>query len=95
MGKLIWSPQSLDDLEGICRYIGRDSERYAKLFGERILALVESIAKHPMLGAMVPEYQREDLRERLLQNYRVVYRARGDLVEIVTVVHAARLLPPL
>jgi addiction module RelE/StbE family toxin len=94
MGKLIWSPQSLDDLESICRYIARDSERYARLFGERILALIESIARQPLLGAMVPEYQREDLRERLLQNYRIVYRVSDDLVEIVTIVHAARLLPP-
>jgi len=94
MAKLIWSPRSLDDIDSICRYIARDSERYARLFGERVLAMAESIAERPLAGAMVPEYQRQDLRERLLQNYRMVYRVRGDVVEIATIVHAARLLPP-
>lgn len=94
MAKLIWSPQALDDLEGICEYIARDSDRYARLFAERVIALVESIPQHPLLGAVVPEYQEEGLRERLLQNYRIVYRVRGDAVEVVTIIHAARLLPP-
>jgi len=93
MAKLIWSPQALSDLEGICDYIARDSDRYAKLFAERVLALVEGIPQHPLLGAIVPEYQREELRERLFQNYRIVYRVRTDSVEIVTISHAARLLP--
>ncbi len=92
MAKLIWSPQSLDDIDGICRYIARDSERYAKLFGERILAMAESIAERPLVGAMVPEYQRQDLRERLLQNYRIVYRVndQSNAVEVARFWHAAR-----
>jgi toxin ParE1/3/4 len=94
MAKLIWSPRALADLRGICDYIARDSERYASLFAERIVALVESIPEHPLLGAVVPEYRQQDLRERLFQNYRIVYRLRGEKVEIVTLVHAARLLPP-
>ncbi len=95
MAKLIWSPLALADLQSICEYIARDSDRYAKLFAERIVALVESIPDHPLLGAVVPEYQQENLRERLLQNYRVLYRLRGEAVEIVTITHAARLLPPM
>ena len=93
MVKLIWSPQALTDLAGICEYIGRDSDRYARLFAERVVALVEAIPTHPFLGAIVPEYQREDLRERRFQNYRIVCRVRSDAVDIVTITHAARLLP--
>jgi len=63
------------------------------LFAERVVALIETIPQHPLLGATVPEYQQEDLRERHFQNYRIIYRVRSDVVEIVTVVHAARLLP--
>ena len=93
MVRLIWSPQALDDLDAICDYIGRDSKRYAALFAERAVALAESIVAQPLLGAMVPEYQQENLRERLLQSYRVVYRVREDAVEIVAIIHGARLLP--
>ncbi len=94
MAKLIWSPRALNDLQGICEYIARDSERYAALFAQRVIALAESFPRHPLLGAVVPEYGREELRERLFQNYRIVYRVRAEAIEIVTVTHAARLLPP-
>jgi len=94
MAKLVWSPRALGDLESICDYIARDSDRYARLFAERVIRLVETIPRHPLLGAVVPEYEREDLRERLFQNYRIVYRISGEVVEILTVYHGARLLDP-
>ena len=74
-----------------------DSKRYAYLFAERIVAKIETIVQYPWLGAVVPEYGREELRERLFQNYRIVYRVRGngDVAEITAIVHGARLLPSL
>ena len=95
MAKLIWSPRALRDLDGVCDYIARDSAKYAYLFAERIVAFVETIPRFPLLGVVVPEYGIEDLRERVFQSYRVVYRLREDAVEIVTISHGARLLPPL
>jgi len=94
MAKLIWSYRALADLDSACEFIGRDSPRYACLFAERIVALINTIPRHPLLGAVVPEYEIEDIRERLFQNYRIVYRIRGDVVQIAAIVHAARLLPP-
>ncbi len=95
MAKLIWSPRALRDLDGACDYIARDSKEYAYLFAERIVACAEQIAQSPLLGPIVPQYRREGLRERLFQNYRIIYRVSegADKVEIVTVIHAARLLP--
>jgi plasmid stabilization system protein ParE len=94
MVKLIWSRRALDDLDSICDFIAIDSLRYAHLFAERIVAFIEKIPRQPLLGAIVPEYKQEDLRERLFQNYRIVYRAGESAVEIVTITHGARLLPP-
>jgi len=94
MAKLIWSPRSLQDLDNACEYIARDSPRYAYLFAERIVRFIETIPDQPLLGAVVQEYNRQDLRERLFQNYRIVYRVKADSVEIVSLIHAARLLPP-
>jgi len=95
MAKLIWSPRALKDLDGICEYIARDSAKYAYLFAERIVATIESIPQHPLLGAVVPEYAQEGLRERLFQNYRIVYRLIEGGIELVTIIHGARLLPRL
>jgi plasmid stabilization system protein ParE len=94
MAKLIWSPQALTDLNAACEFIARDSSRYAHLFAERIAATIETIPSHPWLGAVVPEYGQEQLRERHFQNYRIVYRVGENAAEIVAIVHAARLLPP-
>jgi toxin ParE1/3/4 len=91
--KLTWSPRSVGDLAEICEYIGRDSAHYSRLFAQRVITAVESLAQFPDLGRIVPEYQRPDLRELIFQNYRIVYRVRTDSVEIAAVVHGARLLP--
>jgi toxin ParE1/3/4 len=93
--KLIWSPGAAFDLEETCQYISRDSEHYAKLFASRVISLVETIAEFPMAGRIVPEYQQDNLRERIFQNYRIVYRVRPEVVEIVAIVHGARLLSGL
>jgi toxin ParE1/3/4 len=93
MARLIWSPRSVRDLSDICDYIARDSDEYARLFAQRVVALVESIPKNPKQGARVPEYDRDDLRERILQNYRIVYRLRRSAVEVVSIIHGARSLP--
>lgn len=93
MAKLIWSPKAASDLEEICRFIERDSPHYARLFAQRVIALVESIPEFPKSGRIVPEYQQDDIREKIFQNYRIVYRIKPDAIEIVAITHGAKLLP--
>ena len=93
MAEVVWSPRSLADLGAIADYIGLDSEHYARLFVERVVAAVEMLAVFPEAGRVVPEYERHDLRELLFLNYRIVYRIKGNEVQIAAVVHGARLLP--
>jgi toxin ParE1/3/4 len=94
MAQLIWSPRALRDLQDICEYLARSSDRYARLFAEQVVALIESLPEQPRLGGIVPEYDRDDIRERLFHNYRIIYRLRGGVVEVVSISHGARLLPP-
>ena len=95
MARLIWSARSLRDLDGACEFIARDSPKYAYLFARRVVSLIETIPRQPFLGAIVPEYGQEDLRERYFQNHRIVYRVHKGDIEIVSITHAARMLPPL
>jgi toxin ParE1/3/4 len=94
MAQLTWSPRAIRDLQDICDYLSHNSDRYARVFAQQVVALIESIPRQPRLGGIVPEYDREDVRERLFHNYRIVYRLRGDDVEVVSISHGARLLPP-
>jgi toxin ParE1/3/4 len=93
MAQLIWSPRFLQDVDNACEYIANESPQYAYLFAERLVLFIKTMADQPLLGAIVPEYGRVDLRERLFQNYRVVYRVSDERIELVTLIHAARLFP--
>jgi toxin ParE1/3/4 len=93
MAQVSWSPSSLLDLDSIADFIGRDSAHFASLFVQSIVAKVEKLSEFPLSGRVVPEYGREDLREFIFENYRIVYRVRGDLIEVAAVIHGARQLP--
>jgi plasmid stabilization system protein ParE len=43
---------------------------------------------------VVPELGRDDIREVLKRTYRIVYRVRGDRVEVLTISEGHRLFPP-
>ncbi|MBM4248658.1 MAG: type II toxin-antitoxin system RelE/ParE family toxin [Euryarchaeota archaeon] len=92
MAKIIWSPRAAGDLEEICNFIARDSDHYARQFALRVVEIVESLPAFPKSGRMVPEYQKESLREKIFQNYRIVYRLKNSTIEVVALTHGARVL---
>jgi toxin ParE1/3/4 len=53
--RIVWAPQSLQDLEGLRAYIATDSPRYADLTIRRIVAAIERLADFPESGRIVPE----------------------------------------
>jgi len=90
---IIWSPQSLLDLESIRAFVAKDSPMYAGLVVQRIVAAVERLRAFPESGRIVPERSDPAIREVIVRPYRVVYRVRPGLVEIATVFRASRLFP--
>ncbi len=90
--KIKWSPKALASFGEICNHIAVDSEYYAKLFASKIFSIVEGIPLFPKMGRVVPEYGDTNLREKLYQNYRIVYRIKKDIIEIVAITHGARVL---
>ena len=89
-GSIRWSPRAIAQLEEICEHIAQDSEQYAVLFAKRVMGIVGAIPKFPRAGRVVPEYGDQDLREKLYNNYRIVYRLKEKTVEIVVITHGAR-----
>jgi plasmid stabilization system protein ParE len=90
--KIRWSPRAVSNFEEICNYIAKDSNHYASLFANRVTAIIKNIPQFPKAGRVVPEYGDENIREKIYENYRIVYRIKEDIVEIVTICHAAKLL---
>jgi toxin ParE1/3/4 len=93
MARLIWTLQSVQDLENIYEYISRDSIRYARIHIIRIRDRVKILKKHPKSGRIVPEVSDETLRELIMGTYRIIYRVKTkNLVEIITIHHSAKRL---
>ena len=90
--KIIWSPQAADSFEEIWKQISRDSQYYATVFAKKVNSIVKHIPEYPKSGRIVPEYNNENLREKIFQNYRIIYRIKNDTIEIVLIIHSARLL---
>ena len=92
MIRLRWTEQAVADLESIRAYIARDSESAAAHFLVRLMDTADRIPEFPEAGRIVPEKGDPGLRERIVGTYRLVYRLRRDVAEILTVHHGARLL---
>ena len=92
MKKLIWTDESLADLQAIRDFIARDSPSAAITFLSRLTDSTERLLQFPFLGTVVVDLRREDVREILFGNYRVIYRVSQDVIRIWAVYHAARLL---
>lgn len=90
--KLRWSTRALKDMTQLRDYITLDSPFYAQQFISRLAARIEVIADFPQSGRLVPEAERDDIREVIYQGYRVIYLIRENQQEIVliTVVHSSR-----
>jgi toxin ParE1/3/4 len=89
-----WTPQALSDLEATTEFIARDSPHYASLFVLDMLAAVERLERFPESGRIVPEKNEPKVREIIFGNYRIVYRLRNDIAELLTIHHGARSLDP-
>ncbi len=88
--KIEWTEPAQLDLKSIRDHIGRDSEYYATRFVERIIEAVESLGKFPEMGRSVPEAEKENIRELLFYNYRIMYRVETKRILILTIIHGAR-----
>jgi addiction module RelE/StbE family toxin len=92
MAKVTWTEQALEDLEAICLFIARDAPRYAELFADQVFKATDRLEDFPLSGRVVPEFGREDIREIIFGNYRIIYRVLTKEVEVLTVHHGARVL---
>jgi len=91
MARLRWTPQALDDIEAICKFIARDSDYFAHLFANKVIEKAKTLEAFPNAGRIVPESNQEMIREIFHGSYRIIYRIREDEIEVLTVHHSARL----
>jgi plasmid stabilization system protein ParE len=93
--KVNWTQNSIEHLIEIYKYIAKNSPVYAQRTVDKITKRSEQIGTFPMSGRKVPEYEADDIRELIQKPYRLIYRVKPDGIDILAVIHGARLLPEL
>ena len=90
--KVVVTERAYEALAAIEDYVARDNPAAAVALVDRLLARARVLAQHPAIGRVVPEIANPDVRELVERGYRIVYRTRPGLVEVLTVFEGHRLL---
>lgn len=72
--------------------IARDSEHYAQSVANKFLKVAKQIPEQPLIGRVVPEVKREDIREQFVYSYRLIYGVSDTSIPIIAIIHGSRLL---
>ncbi|BBO93085.1 type II toxin-antitoxin system RelE/ParE family toxin [Desulfosarcina ovata] len=88
-----WTHNAIEHLANIYEYITLNSPTYARQMVDRLTRRSAQIADQPLSGRRVPEYPAEDVRELIENPYRIIYRIKKDRIDVLAVIHGARLMP--
>ena len=91
--KIQWTRSAIADLTSIYEHIESDSPRYALAVVDRLTKRTARFTAFPKSGQMVPEYQRDEIREVIEYSYRILYHLGDNTISIIAVIHGANPLP--
>ena len=89
---LYWTRQAQKDPKAIRDLIALDAPATASAYVRKLRESVGRLRQFPFSGEVVPEFGREEIREVLRGDYRLIYRVSDGRVDILTVFHGARIL---
>ena len=81
--RIVWSPNSLKQLESIGDYIAINSPDNACQFIDKLIESADRLKNFPLSGSNLPESP--NLKQVIVQGYRIIYRPRDKVIEIITV----------
>lgn len=91
--KVVWTSEAHQDRADVWDYIAADNPHATARMDEIFSDAAARLSQHPMLGTpgTIPG-TRESIPH---ESYRMVYQIDGETVWILTLVHTARLWPPV
>lgn len=92
MMRLIWTGESLKRLIEIEDFIAENNPVEAEEFIDFLIERTELLSENPRMGRIVPEFSSPEIREIIVRNYRIVYRLKESIIEILTVFEGHRLI---
>jgi plasmid stabilization system protein ParE len=88
-----WSEQAALRLADVEEHLWRANPKAAAEIVDRLVGRASALERFPEVGRLVPDLPGSSFRELIEWPYRIVYRVRGSVIEIVTVFDGRRLLP--
>ena len=92
--KVLWTNSAVAQLQAIHDYLAQTSPDYAVRIVDRLTRHSIQIAAFPNSGRMVPEFERNEIREVIEGRYRIIYLLEPEQVQVLAVIHGARDLRP-
>lgn len=91
--RVVWTDRAKQRLRELQAYIAEDAPLVAPRIAKRILLRSRDLQRMPTIGRRVPEFERDDVRELLVQPYRIIYLLLTDRIDVLTVRHYRQLMP--
>jgi len=90
--RVAWQTEAAQDLIGIRQYIAHNNPKAAGDVAQRILATIDYLRDHPGIGRAGKLHGTRELVIPSLP-YIVPYRVRGEVIEILGILHTSRQRP--
>ncbi len=81
----------ITDVRRVFEFIANDAPFRAATFIEELIHSIDRLESFPLSGRIIPEINIPDYREVIFRNYRIMYTIRNSVIEVLRVVHSARL----
>jgi toxin ParE1/3/4 len=89
---LVWLRRAINDRDAQLEYIAQDNPLAAVSQGDRIDAQVDILLQHPQLGR---PGRKQGTRELVISHtpFIMVYRIKGQRIELLRLLHGAQMWP--
>lgn len=92
--KVIWAPLAREQVADAFTYISAERPSAAVRWFDEVVDRAGSLATFPDIGRMLPEAGRPEVREVLVEPYRLIYRRDPDLIVVIGVFHSRQDVDP-
>ena len=86
--RVIWAPLAREQVAEAFAFISAQRPSAALRWFDEVVERAGSLSSFPDLGRMMPEAGRPEVREVIVDPYRVVYRRDPDIIVILGVFHS-------
>lgn len=91
MNEILWTKQGENDFFQIYSYLNKIDPIFGEVFFENVIEKIKLLENLPYIGRIVPELNKNRIRELLLNKYRIFYFIKSEkTIEIQAIIHMKR-----